>query len=305
MIQCATDILYYTDREGKLMLKGLQVRIKAMLTRKSVREVGYQGRTFQDVMDQKYHVMNPEQRLIVDLANQYCDKGYSFLELGCGAGRNLECLRRNGYNNLYGVDASQEAINVAKQCFPDLAKTAQLRSGYIQDELGDFKHDSCDVIYSIAVLHHILSDTEPIFNDMSRVAKRFIITVENDLYEEGKKPDKTVYDPAERVARDYNAIFSRRGFEQVAVFGCWEIPLKLHDMPTHFSREESDMLEEIRRFATEKRRSPTAGEVDGAFTSSLSAYEKKFGSWLAALEACGIEKPYAGQTYTVRVLRKK
>ncbi len=287
------------------MLKGLKIRIEAKLANKSTREVGYKERSFQDVINQNYHIMNPEQRLIVDVAKNYCNKEHYFLELGCGAGRNLECLRQHGYNKLYGIDVSREAINVAKHYYPNLAKVAHLRSGYIQEILNEFEDNEFDVVYSVAVLQHILSDTEDIFYEMSRIAKKFIITIESDLYEQEKKNEELGFDPKERVARDYNAIFSSLGFEQIVVFGCWEVPVKLNDISEHFTQDKFDMLEEMRDFIVKNGRCPTAGEADGLFKNNLNVYEEKFGSWLLALEACGIEKPYAGQAYTVRVLQKK
>jgi len=290
------------------MLRGLNVRIEAKLVKKSVREVAYKKRSFQDVISQNYHIMNPEQRLIVDIAKDYCDQGYSFLELGCGAGRNLESLRQHGYYKLYGIDASREAINVARHYYPDLAKVAHFKSGYMQNTLGEFEDNYFDVVYSVEVLQHVLSETEPIFRDISRITKKLIITIERDLYEQEKKNEKFRFvptDPKERVARDYNAIFSRLGFEQIVVFGCWEVPVKLNDISGHFTQDQFEMLQEMRDFIMKNGRCPTAGEADGLFENNLNVYEEKFGSWLSALEACGIEKPYAGQKFTVRVLQKK
>ncbi len=274
-----------------------------MCSKKSTREIGYKNRSFQDIIDQNYHIMNPEQRLIPDIAKKYCNKGNSFLELGCGAGRNLECLRQHGYKKLYGVDASKEAINVSKHYFPELAKIAQLKSGFIQNIS---ENNKFDVIYSVAVLQHILSDIEPVFYKISRIAKKFIITIEFDFYAQKRKNHKFKLNPKERIPRDYNKIFSNLGFRQMEVFGCWEIPIKLNAISTKFTPNKQSMLNELRNFIIKNKRCPTAGESNnGLFKNNVNAYEKQFGSWLSALEASGIEKPYSGHTYTVRIFQKK
>jgi 2-polyprenyl-3-methyl-5-hydroxy-6-metoxy-1,4-benzoquinol methylase len=44
-----------------------------------------------------------------------CEPGAPILELGCGRGYMLEYLRNKGFNNLKGIDISEEQINISRQ----------------------------------------------------------------------------------------------------------------------------------------------------------------------------------------------
>ncbi len=78
-------------------------------------------------------------------------QGLSFLELGCGAGRNLVELRRQRAEvELRGVDANAEAVDVARRAAP--GARIEVGSLYELDGCGD---DSVDVVFTAGVLMHI------------------------------------------------------------------------------------------------------------------------------------------------------
>ncbi|MFH1645173.1 MAG: class I SAM-dependent methyltransferase [Candidatus Omnitrophota bacterium] len=76
------------------------------------------------------------------------DKGASILELGCGNGAFLYYLQHLGYCNSYGIDISQEQINIAKRIRVNNAEKADLRE-YLKD-----KKNSYDVIIGRDILEH-------------------------------------------------------------------------------------------------------------------------------------------------------
>lgn len=80
-------------------------------------------------------------------------KEMRILDAGCGAGRNLTYLLRNGYE-VYAVDRSEEAIRVVQRLAVKLAPVWSNDQARIEPvENMSFANDSFDFIISNAVLH--------------------------------------------------------------------------------------------------------------------------------------------------------
>ena len=99
--------------------------------------------------------------------------GSSVLDAGCGGGRNLIYMMRNGYT-VYGIDHSQEAIEQLRTRAATLAPhlpAENFRVGSVESL--PFADGSIDVVMSIAVLH--FAEDEPhffaMFMEMWRVLK--------------------------------------------------------------------------------------------------------------------------------------
>jgi SAM-dependent methyltransferase len=140
---------------------------------------------------------------LVSLVKQYVkpDDASSIIELGCNVGRNLYHLWKAGYHNLSGVEINPQALKLMKQNFPDMqVKTYE---GSIEDrlkELGEY-----DLVFTMAVLEHIHGDSEWVFSEMARKAKRYLITIEGE-----KKNESELHFP-----RNYKNIFEGLGMQQV------------------------------------------------------------------------------------------
>ena len=142
---------------------------------------------------------------LVSLVKQYVkpddSSSSSILELGSNVGRNLNRLWKAGYHNLSGVEINPEALKLMKQKFPDMQ--VMTYEGSIEDrikELGEY-----DLIFTMAVLEHIHSDSEWIFSEIARKAKRYLITIEGE-----KKNVSELHFP-----RNYKNIFEGLGLQQV------------------------------------------------------------------------------------------
>lgn len=113
----------------------------------------------------------------------------SFLEIGCNAGRNLNYLYKLGYRELAGVEINATAIHeTLKNTFTELYQTATFYVGNAAEEIKKIPDNRYDVVFSIAVLEHILPEDKRLFYDMVRVSKKYIavITGENRLYDFGR-----------------------------------------------------------------------------------------------------------------------
>ena len=83
-------------------------------------------------------------------------KNASILEIGCGEGRYAFPLLENGYDVL-ATDISSEAINYCKNLRPDYSIHFS-----ILDYINDHHEQHYDFIYSVAVIHMLVSDEDRI-----------------------------------------------------------------------------------------------------------------------------------------------
>ena len=132
----------------------------------------------------------------------------SFLELGCGAGRNLLHIAMKYPNvNIYGVDINSNAIDCATK---QLAiYNPELKCGSIY-ELSGYPDSSIDIVYTAGVLMHIPHDkAKSVIAEMHRIAKKAVIHFE--LH--GPANDFDYH----RYPRDYNQIYEEIG-EKVLMY---------------------------------------------------------------------------------------
>ncbi len=81
----------------------------------------------------------------------YIKKGDNVLDLGCGNGRFVNIIKEKG-GEYFGTDVSENLINIAKQNHPN--ENFQIT----QPLKLPFSDNYFDIVYSIAVLHHIPSN---------------------------------------------------------------------------------------------------------------------------------------------------
>ena len=141
------------------------------------------------------------------------------LEVGCGSGRHLEHLRRNGVDDLAGVDINEESFEVMGEYFPDLVETGEFHTGAIEDVVPEFDDDAFDAVYSVETLQHVHPDDTWVFEELVRVASDLLITVENEGNGamRGREGTEVSYvnDEFPLYHRDWKAVFSDLGGVQV------------------------------------------------------------------------------------------
>ena len=156
--------------------------------------------------------------LLVDfITGGWPDRHIKILEVGCNVGRNLEYLRRAGYKNLTGIEVSPRALDMMKGWFPDLYEMVAFHPGSIEDEIEGYRENSYDVVFSMAVLQHIHPDSEWIFEEIARVAKHGIVTIEDEA-----RHTTTMW------PRNYRHIFETEGFLQAHYMNCAEVTGLMH-----------------------------------------------------------------------------
>lgn len=137
---------------------------------------------------------------LLSVFSKYIDNTSTILELGCNVGRNLNALLNAGYTKISGVDINKNALRECKRIYPKM--NAQLINSTIEKwALGDDKYDC---IFSMAVMIHIPYESDWIFKKISKRAKKFLITIEDEKNITWK-----------HFPRNYKKIYCRYGWKQI------------------------------------------------------------------------------------------
>ncbi|MFE4114424.1 class I SAM-dependent methyltransferase [Priestia sp. YIM B13448] len=116
----------------------------------------------------------------------------AILDYGCGYGRTLLELRSYVYNNLHGVDFSEEMIKRAK------SHNSEIDFQVIQSGKLPFSNDSLDAVLLFAVLTcvHKSEEQNAILNEIKRVLKPGGIIYINDFLLNSDERNKLRYEKA-------------------------------------------------------------------------------------------------------------
>ena len=111
--------------------------------------------------ERKYHLLEKRhwwflaRRDIICFLLRFCKKDSKILEIGCSGGVLLECLKKEGFNNIFGIDKSPEAIKKCKE------KGIENASGKDATNTG-FSENSFDIVIASDILEHIENDFEAV-----------------------------------------------------------------------------------------------------------------------------------------------
>jgi SAM-dependent methyltransferase len=158
------------------------------------------------------HVNRPEayavpverSQFLLGLLARHADRDGSVLEIGPNVGRNLESLRRAGYQHLEGIEISDAAVQAMGRTYPELAAVATIHNAPVEEVIRTLPDSSFDVVFTMAVLEHLHPDSEWVFAEMARVSRGVIVTIED---ESGRS--------RHHVPRNYRPIFEGLGLQQV------------------------------------------------------------------------------------------
>ena len=156
-----------------------------------------------DNIEGAYFTCPERSQKLVDYFKKYISPQDSIMELGCNVGRNLHYLYESGYRNLTGIDINKKSLELGAEHYPELKQT-NLVCGEIGQELAKLESNSVDVIFTMAVLEHIHPKEQNVFTNIARVAKKFVITCEDE---------KAIFWRA--FSYDYESLFEYLALKQV------------------------------------------------------------------------------------------
>ena len=114
------------------------------------------------------------------LIHHMANKQANILDIGCGTGLTVKTLFESGYDQLYGIDLSEEMVNVAKS-----------RNYYVDLQVGDvnqpliYKSDFFDGVISSGTFTHGHVGPEPL-DEICRILKTdgiLACTIHDELYQ--------------------------------------------------------------------------------------------------------------------------
>lgn len=143
---------------------------------------------------------------LVQLLSAHIPPPASVLEVGCNAGRNLEALRLRGFGPLAGLEINRRALRTLRRELPRLAAEARVVIGPAEDSIRRFPAGGFDLVVAFAVLEHLPPTSDGIFGEMVRVARRAVVTVEDEVSQTEKS--------GRHFPRDYGAVFTGLGLRQ-------------------------------------------------------------------------------------------
>lgn len=154
------------------------------------------------------------------LLDNNVDTDDEIIELGCNIGRHLNYLHENGYELLYGIELNEDAVSTMEDEYPDMYNCSNIYNSTIEEKIKCFDENQFQALFSITVFQHIHKDSNWIFDEIARVTNNIIITIE---LEEPYILNKWHYH-----YRNYNDIFSKRGFRQILEMEAENAPIANH-----------------------------------------------------------------------------
>jgi SAM-dependent methyltransferase len=149
---------------------------------------------------------------LVELAQKHLGgdaRNNSLLEIGCNIGRNLEYFHRAGFRGLSAIEINEDAVKLLREHFPEMGSIAQIHVGPVEEIIRTFDDNQFDVVFTMAVLEHIHTESEWVFGEMARVARRFVITIEDERHVSDR-----------HFPRNYGKIFTALGLTQLESIEC-------------------------------------------------------------------------------------
>lgn len=134
---------------------------------------------------------------------------YPILELGCNIGRNLMMLRYAGFSPwcLHGIEINKNAIDLMRSEFM-VSEKFMIHVGTIEDFIITLPSNFYGLVFTMAVLEHLPKASEEVFEQMVRISKKYILTIE----------DERCHSPR-HFPRNYKRVFEGLGVKQVRL---WE-----------------------------------------------------------------------------------
>jgi SAM-dependent methyltransferase len=156
---------------------------------------------------EKYHdYVERSQYIYEQIKNlEKIEKSHPILEIGCGSGRNLNWLYQKGFTNLSGIEISPNAITMMKKHFPKIFSQSKILIGPAEEKIKEFDENHISITFTMSALQLIHPSSNFLFNEISRITKNYIITVERE----------NLFNPQKEFPRDYKVVFENLGWHQI------------------------------------------------------------------------------------------
>ena len=149
---------------------------------------------------------------MVEIVKRYAAQNAKILEIGCNVGRNLNYLFLVGFKNLEGIELSEKAIQQLKQSYPKMACHTKIYNMPVEEIIREFRDCEFDIVFTMAVLEHIHTDSEWVFPEIVRITKDFLIIIEDERCISWR-----------HFPRNYKKVFEPIGIKQIEELDCSDV----------------------------------------------------------------------------------
>ena len=94
----------------------------------------------------------------------------------------------------------------------EMARYAKIYNLPLEEIIQEFKDCQFGIVFTMAVLEHIHTDSEWIFPEMARITEKYLITIEDERSLSWR-----------HFPRKYKKIFESLGMKQIQEFSCSEV----------------------------------------------------------------------------------
>ncbi len=142
-------------------------------------------------------------RFVVEWVSDLVAPDATLFEIGCNVGRNLQHLHRAGFRNLSGLEINKEAVDLFREHFPETAATTTIHLGSAETLLPKIESNAFDLTFTMAVLEHIHTESEWIFEHIARITRTWLLTIEDEREKSWR-----------HFPRNYRKVFEALGLSQ-------------------------------------------------------------------------------------------
>jgi SAM-dependent methyltransferase len=140
---------------------------------------------------------------LLNIIKTYICEG-EVLEIGCNAGRNLAALYKGGYDKLTAIEINKNALKQFEKTNHDCYKITNVINSPVEKAIKTFENGSFDLVYTMAVLQHLHPESEWVFDEMARITRGYILTMEVEDFASWR-----------HFPRNYKKVFEKRGMRQI------------------------------------------------------------------------------------------
>ena len=123
-------------------------------------------------------------------------------------------------SQIEAIEISENAVALFRERFPEVASQVKIHVSPVEEIVRTFADNSFDVVFTMAVLEHIPTDSAWVFDELARIAKTTLITIEDEKGISWR-----------HFPRNYREIFEPCGLVQVHEIQCEDA---LHGLGNQF-----------------------------------------------------------------------
>lgn len=165
-----------------------------------------------DNLHQDYFKGEIRSQFLVKILERKAEVNARVLEIGSNVGRNLYYLYLAGFRKLSGIELSEKAIALLKEAYPEMASHATIYNKPVEEAIKTFSDCEFDVVFTMAVLEHIHTDSEWVFPEIARITNHCLITIEDEYCLSWR-----------HFPRNYKNVFEPLGMKQIEEMNCRDV----------------------------------------------------------------------------------